>query len=179
MVQTRERSDEHGIRPVLCRSLESLLQRDRSFAQAFIQDRRTFERIMKCIVLSAGHDEQQQQSRRLERSACLHCIVLAFRLARVDDFASEIALPVLIAGALSGVVQYPALQERPSGEGQRRNSPPSKSDGGHDCQQKIKDSWPSTALPSAQELASHAVVNPLVLMCAAMRVHLVFGQCVL
>lgn len=156
--------DDHGIRPILCRSLDALLQRNRPFAQTFIQDRRIFERITKHI-LDAGH-EQEQRSRRLERSACLHCIVLAFRLARVDNFATEMALPVLIAGALSGVVQYPASQERSYKEAQQQNPLRAKNEGGHDGQQEIKDTWPSTPLSSAQELASHVVVNHLVLFCA-------------
>eukprot|EP00752_Nemacystus_decipiens_P013392 g11857.t1 len=50
--------------------------------------------------------KQLQQHSRLERSAGLHCIVLAIRLVRIDNFAAEASLPILIAGALSGVVQY-------------------------------------------------------------------------
>ncbi|CAN0173063.1 unnamed protein product [Scytosiphon promiscuus] len=150
---------DDDIIPILRRSLEALLQRSRSFAQAFIQDRRTFERIIK-FVLCAGH-AQQQQSRRLERSACLHCIVLAFRLTHVDDFAAETAVPVLIAGALSGVVQYPASHEQPhEEEGQQQTPIPAWDDDGHNGLHHIENTWPSTPLSSAQELASHVVVNP-------------------
>ncbi|CAN0383296.1 unnamed protein product, partial [Laminaria digitata] len=92
-----------GIRLILRRSLEALLKRDEAFAQAFLRDRCTFERLVKHVV----QQQQQQQQQRVERSAGLHCIVLALRLARIDDYTSEISAPVLMAGALSGVIGYP------------------------------------------------------------------------
>lgn len=158
-----------GIKPILCRSLEGLLHRDRSFARAFVGDRRTFERIVKSTIVAGG----DLLSSRMERSAGLHCIVLAFRLARIDDFTSEISLPVLIAGALSGVVQYPASrqvqQQQEQHGGEKRHtqnaampSPVTKQYGNNDGQQAEEASWPSTQLFSAQELASHALVHPMV-----------------
>lgn len=161
-----------GIRPILCRSLEGLLHRDRSFAEAFVRDRRTFERIVKSTMV-AGED---LRSSRMERSAGLHCIVLAFRLARIDDFTSEISLPVLIAGALSGVVQYPASRQLVQRQEQQQRQQEEKRHtqkavtpslvfeqyGSDDGQQAEKASWPSTQLFSAQELASHALVYPMV-----------------
>ncbi|CAM9212557.1 unnamed protein product, partial [Ectocarpus sp. 13 AM-2016] len=157
-----------GIRPILCRSLEGLLHRDQSFAQAFVGDRHTFELIVKSTIFAGG----DLRSSRMERSAGLHCIVLAFRLARIDDFTSEISLPVLIAGALSGVVQYPASRQvqrhqEQHGEDKRHTqnaampSPGTKQDGDNDGQQVEEASWPSTQLFSAQELASHALVHPM------------------
>lgn len=162
-----------GIRPILCQSLEALLQRDRLFAQAFVRDRRTFQRIVKSILPSRRQQLLQQelhgrkQSSRLERSAGLHCIVLAFRLARIDDFTAEMSLPILIAGALSGVVRYPAVPENEGQEESPETSRPSsaaaKDCHNNGCQQKRNTSlWPSTPLYSAQELAAHAVVNPIV-----------------
>lgn len=167
-----------GIRPILCRSLEALLQRDRSFAQAFVRDRRTFQRIVKSMLPSRGQQLQQRELHgrktpkawRLERSAGLHCIVLAFRLARIDDFAAEMSLPVLIAGSLSGVVQYPAMPEEGEEERQQENpaaampsSAANNSEDNSGQQNKKNAFWPSTPLSSAQELAAHAVVNPMVL----------------
>ncbi|CAM9503815.1 unnamed protein product, partial [Ectocarpus fasciculatus] len=153
-----------GIRPILCRSLEGLLHRDRSFAQAFVEDRRTFERIVKSTRVAS----EDLRSSRMERSAGLHCIVLAFRLARIDDFVSEISLPVLIAGALSGVVQYPASRQLQQQQEEQRHtqnvampSPVTEQYGNDDSQQAEKTSWPSTQLFSAQELASHALVHPM------------------
>ncbi|CAM9333584.1 unnamed protein product [Ectocarpus sp. 12 AP-2014] len=157
-----------GIRPILRQSLEGLLHRDQSFAQAFVGDRRTFERIVKSTFVAGG----DLRSSRMERSAALHCIVLAFRLARIDDFTSEISLPVLIAGALSGVVQYPASRQvqrhqEQHGEEKRHTqnaampSPVTKQDGNNDGQQIEEASWTSTQLLSAQELASHALVHPM------------------
>lgn len=177
-----------GIRPVLCRSLEALLQRERSFAQAFLQDRRTFQRIVKSMMLpSRGgaelvrqhqHDSmhgrnplKQQQSSRLERSAGLHCIVLALRLARIDDFTAEMSLPILIAGSLSGVVQYPPVPENECHQQQENPAaqmPSSAANDGHDNggeQRKGNALWPATSLTSAEELAAHAVVNPMVTDC--------------
>lgn len=172
-----------GIRPILCRSLEALLQRDRPFAQAFVRDRRTFQRILNSYLPSRGQQLRQQelygrntqQSSRLERSAGLHCIVLAFWLARIDDFAAEMSLPVLIAGSLSGVIQYPAVSDN---EGQQQKNPAaampsSATNDNHDNggQQKEKNTmWPSTPLASAQELAAHAVVSPMV-SCKVRYVH--------
>ncbi|CAM9413113.1 unnamed protein product, partial [Ectocarpus sp. 4 AP-2014] len=157
-----------GIRPILRRSLEGLLHRDRSFAQAFLGDRRTFERIVKSTIV----ERKDLRSSRMERSACLHCIVLAFRLARIDEFTSKISLPVLIAGALSGVVHYPASrqvqqQQEQHGEEKRHTqhaampSPVTKQYGNHDAQKAEEASWPSIQLLSAQELASHALVHPM------------------
>lgn len=171
-----------GIRPILRRSLEALLQRERSFAHAFLRDRRTFQRIVKSMLLPSRDDElrqqqqelhgrsPQRQSSRLERSAGLHCIVLALRLARIDDFTAEMFLPVLIAGSLSGVVQYP---EVPENEWQQQDNPaaemPSSAatdDHDNGGQQKKENTlWPVTSLTSAEELAAHAVVNPMVTDC--------------
>lgn len=151
---------EDGVRQTLCRLLEALLQRDRSFAQSFLKDRRALQRIIKLIVQETDAEKLQQCS-RLERSAGLHCIVLALRLARIDKFAAEVSLPVLIAGSLSGVVQYP-LGAQPS-------SAYSNADESSSNPKIINNSsalWPSTPLSSAQELAAHAVVNPLVKGCS-------------
>ena len=149
-----------GMRPVLRRALQNLLQRDGAFAKSFMKDRRTFERVVK--MATGAHC-----SSRLERSASLHCIVLTFRLARVDDFAAEMALPVMIAGTLSGVVQYEG-EEPQRKTGQERSIPTAGDNEDPFGQQKKKESacWPSTPLSSAQELAAHAVVNPLVKSCS-------------
>lgn len=150
-----------GMRVILRQSLDALLQRDRSFAESFVKDRRRLERIVKI-------SRQESRSSRLERSASLHCIVLAFRLARVDDFAAEMTLPVLIAGSLSGVVQYPPVSPYEGDVRQQKvaeGQPQSAGDNheGSFGQQKMKSArWPSTPLSSAQELAAHANVNPLV-----------------
>lgn len=156
------------MRLVLCRSLEALLQRDRSFAQSFVQDRRALQRIAKLVVQETGRKELRHFS-RLQRSAGLHCIVLALRLARIDEFAAELSLPILIAGSLSGVVRYrPGLahEGQENSAGAQRSSAYSNADDGIVGQmKKISDGsvfWPSTPLSSAQELAAHAVVNPLV-----------------
>lgn len=166
---------DDGMRRTLCRSLEALLQRDRSFAQRFVKDRRALQRIVKLIVQETNA-RQLQHCSRLERSASLHCIVLAFRLTRIDEFAAELSLPILIAGALSGVVQYLPVSLH---EGQERQQNPagaqtSSSNNGNDDEnfgqtKKINNNssfWPSTSLSSAQELSAHAVVNPLVNGCA-------------
>ncbi|CAM9120069.1 unnamed protein product [Pylaiella littoralis] len=76
------------------------------------------------------------------------------------------SLPVLIAGSLSGVIQYPAVSDN---EGQQQKNPAaampsSATNDNHDNggQQKEKNTmWPSTPLASAQELAAHAVVSPM------------------
>ncbi len=151
-----------GTSLILRQSLEALVQRDCSFAESFVKDRRRLERIMKV-------SREEQRSSRLERSASLHCIVLAFRLARIDCFAAEMTLPVLIAGGLSGVIQYPPVSPYEGGVWQEEVAevqPQSAADDheGSFGQQKMKQSalWPSTPLSSAEELAAHAIVNPLV-----------------
>lgn len=161
---------DDGVSPSLCRSLEALLQRDRSFAQNFLKDRRALQRIAK-LVAQETDSQQLQHCSRLERSAGLHCIVLAFRLARIDEFAAEVFLPILIAGSLSGVVQYlpgsrHQVQERQQDLAEVQ--PPSaysNADETFGQPKKICNNsafWPSTPLSSAQELAAHAIVNPLV-----------------
>lgn len=162
--------DEDGVRHTLCQGLEALLQRDRSFAQSFVKDRRALQRIAKLIVQETDAKQPQYWS-RMERSAGLHCIVLAFRLARIDKFAAEVFLPILIAGSLSGVVQYLPGCPRVGQENQQhpmgteaclayRNADEYSSS--PKTTRTSSALWPSTSLSSAQELAAHAVVNPLV-----------------
>ena len=107
----------------------------------------------------------------MERSAALHCIVLAFRLARIDDFTSEMSAPVLMAGALSGVIGYPYhSHSSPSAQDTATDATMNATDeamnttsmNNKDHRHQAKNEWPSTLLSSAQELASHAVVYPLV-----------------
>lgn len=183
---------DDDIRRTLCRSLGALLQRDRSFAQSFVKDRRALQSIVKLIVQEAEAKKLEHCS-RLERSAGLYCIVLAFRLARIDDFAAEVFLPILIAGSLSGVVQYlPISQhEQHQHEGQERQLnlarpqlPPaySKDDDSFGQRKKVNDNnalWPSTPLSSAQELAAHSIVNPLVNGCAQKKFDGCLEQCLL
>lgn len=137
--------NRNNIRLVLCKSLGALLERDESYAQAFLRDRPTFEIILKSVVTGQW---RKVRASRVERSAGLHCIVLAFRLAGIDNFAAEMCLPLLMAGALSGVIEYPSLRDSDMTMPQTGDSQ--------------KGDWPSTQLSSAQELASHAIVNPLV-----------------
>ena len=206
-----------GIRHVLRKSLEALLKRDEAFARAFLRDRRTFERIVKHVVIAGQqrqpqpyqhqqrqqrhqqqhHQQQQHQQDRVERSAALHCIVLAFRLAPIDEYTSEISAPVLMAGALSGVIEYPYLSNSSSSNSSSSShsvrdistaidamsttammNTNTKGLDHHDNQEeKTRDNkeWPSTPLSSAQELASHAVVNPLVCICTRLGVRFVQG----
>lgn len=153
--------DGNDINNVLCKSLQALLERDEVFAQAFLRDRSTFERIVKMVVSGGGYQQRgfadtgphnnvvpktSKIIMRVQRSAGLHCIVLAFRLTRIDDFAAETCLPVLIAGALSGVIAYPCGEQREEKFGTSDSAV----------------STASTRLSSAQELVSHATVNPLV-----------------
>lgn len=157
-----------SMRGILCRSLEALLQRDRSFAQSFVKDRRALQRVVKLILAQETDATQLQPYSRLERSAGLHCIVLALRLAHIDEFAAEVSLPILIAGSLSGVVQYlPGCQHE--GKESQQNPQDARPDEKFSNPKKMSGDhkfWPSTPLSSAQELAAHAVVNPLVLGCA-------------
>lgn len=153
--------DDNDINKVLCKSLQALLERDGVFAQSFLRDRSTLERIVKMVVSGGGHQQRgsagtrppndavpktRKIMMRVQRSAGLHCIVLAFRLTRIDDFAAETCLPVFIAGALSGVIAYPCGEQKEENLGTSGKTV----------------STASTRLSSAQELVSHAAVNPLV-----------------
>lgn len=100
--------DSHSrIQSTLYFLLEGLLNRDESFAQAFFNDRPALERMvkmMKGVVVRDGTTTCVPS--RTERSAGLYCIVLGCRLTRMDDFALELCLPLLMVGALSGVLAY-------------------------------------------------------------------------
>lgn len=167
-----DEDDNDTMSHVLCKALKALLERDEIFAQAFLRDRSTFERIVKMIT-TGGHQQcggaagtmrphrhntatttkNSMVMLRVQRSAGLHCIVLAFRLTRMDDYAAETCLPVLIAGALSGVIEYPSGERKEEDFGTTRST--SSSNDKHVCTS-------SSQLSSAQELVSHAIVNPLV-----------------
>lgn len=131
---------------ILCSLLESFLNRDEAYALSFFKDRPALERIVKMIKDTSG--DAIHTASRAERSAGLHCIVLGCRLTRIDDFALQICLPLLIAGALSGVVAYGHNSESITKVGGRQHAPTRLTT--------------SAVLSSAQELASHSLVLPLV-----------------
>lgn len=145
--------DSHDVKPVLRSLLEGLLKRDESFALDFFKDRRTLERVAKIIVGSTTLHHRTPCS-RAERSAGLHCAVLACRLARMDDFASERFLPILIAGALSGVVAYGLTYGAVSKDGANMV--------GHDENKPDAAAATNAVLSSVQKLVSHSLVYPLV-----------------
>lgn len=138
--------DDVNIKFTLCVLLEGFLNRDEAFAFAFFKDRRSLESIVKIIKGASGGTTRAAS--RAERSAGLHCIVLGCRLARIDDFALEMCLPLLIAGALSGVVAYGQNSESTAND-RGSQHPPTRP-------------TTSAVLSSAQELVSHSLVLPLV-----------------
>lgn len=147
-----------SIRLILCKALDALLRRDESFASALLRDRRLVERMVKVTADGPLHPLSTQDS-RIERSASLHCLVLALRLARVDNFSAEVLLPVMTSGALSGVVEYPSTKDSCASVTAVATGAAAVASNNEEFD---GSSWPSTKVFSAQTLTSHAQVYPLV-----------------